>query len=234
MYNMTINNVSKRYTNHLVLENISIDFEEGKVYGLLGKNGVGKTTLLKIVVKLIPIKRYDEKIKILDSQRKMAALISNPSCYMNLRVKDNLKLYSILYYKNKNGQEQAIESIIKDLKIESMLKKKSCELSLGMLQQLKLALTFISGSNILILDEPFNGLDIEATLTLKEKIRKEKRLGKTIIITSHNTEQLEKICDDFVILHDAKITNVERKDLEKHSLEKIYCNILERGRAYAG
>ena len=69
MYSMTVKGITKKYMNNLVLNNISLAFEKGKVYGLVGKNGVGKTTLLKIIVKLIPTKIYDEKVKIFDSSK---------------------------------------------------------------------------------------------------------------------------------------------------------------------
>ena len=232
MNSITVNNITKKYMNNFVLDNVSFSLEKGKVYGLLGKNGAGKTTLLKIITKLIPLKMYDQKVKISYDNENIAALISNPSCYMNLSVKDNLSIYSMLYYKNKDEREKEIEKIIKDFTLESMLRKKANELSLGMLQKLKLALSFITNSNIVILDEPFNGLDIESTVILKEKIKESKKLGKTIIITSHNTEQLEKICDSFAILHQAKIINVSKEKLEKGSLEEIYCDILAGGKTY--
>lgn len=232
MNSITVNNITKKYMNNFVLDNVSFSLEKGKAYGLLGKNGAGKTTLLKIITKLIPLKMYDQKVKISDDNENIAALISNPSCYMNLSVKDNLSIYSMLYYKNKDEREKEIEKIIKDFTLESMLRKKANELSLGMLQKLKLALSFITNSNIVILDEPFNGLDIESTVILKEKIKESKKLGKTIIITSHNTEQLEKICDSFAILHKAKIINVSKEKLEKESLEEIYCDILAGGKTY--
>ena len=95
---------------------------------------------------------YDQKVKISDDNENIAALISNPSCYMNLSVKDNLSIYSMLYYKNKDEREKEIEKIIKDFTLESMLRPKANELSLGMLQKLKLALSFITNSNIVILD----------------------------------------------------------------------------------
>lgn len=232
MNSITVNNITKKYMNNFVLDNVSFSLEKGKAYGLLGKNGAGKTTLLKIITKLIPLKMYDQKVKISDDNENIAALISNPSCYMNLSVKDNLSIYSMLYYKNKDEREKEIEKIIKDFTLESMLRKKANELSLGMLQKLKLALSFITNSNIVILDEPFNGLDIESTVILKEKIKESKKLGKTIIITSHNTEQLEKICDSFAILYKAKIINVSKEKLEKESLEEIYCDILAGGKTY--
>lgn len=232
MNSITVNNITKKYMNNFVLDNVSFSLEKGKVYGLLGKNGVGKTTLLKIITKLIPLKMYYQKVKISDDNENIAALISNPSCYMNLSVKDNLSIYSMLYYINKDEREKEIEKIIKDFTLESMLRKKANELSLGMLQKLKLALSFITNSNIVILDEPFNGLDIESTVILKEKIKESKKLGKTIIITSHNTEQLEKICDSFAILHQAKIINVCKEKLEKGSFEEIYCDILAGGKTY--
>lgn len=175
---------------------------------------------------------YDKKVKVLDLCKNISVLISSPSCYMNLSVSDNLNLYSLLYYKNKIQREGAIKKIVKDFQMEQMLKKKANELSLGMLQKLKLAISFISDSNILILDEPFNGLDIESTLLLKQKIREEKESGKTIIITSHNTEQLEKICDVFMILNEAKIIKLDKNDLEKKNLEDIYCDILSGDKVY--
>ena len=150
MNSITVNNITKKYMNNFVLDNVSFSLEKGKVYGLLGKNGAGKTTLLKIITKLIPLKMYDQKVKISDDNENIAALISNPSCYMNLSVKDNLSIYSMLYYKNKDEREKEIEKIIKDFTLESMLRKKANELSLGMLQKLKLALSFITNSNIVI------------------------------------------------------------------------------------
>ena len=109
MNSITVNNITKKYMNNFVLDNVSFSLEKGKVYGLLGKNGAGKTTLLKIITKLIPLKMYDQKVKISDDNENIAALISNPSCYMNLNVKDNLSIYSMLYYKNKDEREKEIE-----------------------------------------------------------------------------------------------------------------------------
>lgn len=230
MYCAIVNNITKKYGDSKVLNNISFHLEEGKIYGLLGKNGVGKTTLLKIIVQLTPLEMYEKKIKIIKLQTKIAALISNPSCYMNLNVEDNLKLFSMLYYKNNHERKNIVRKTIIDFKLETMTRKKTKELSLGMLQKLKLAMTFMSDADLLVLDEPFNGLDIESSLLLKEKINEAKKLKKTIVITSHNTEQLEKICDKFMILHNTNLISIDNDKLVNSNLEKLYCDILDGGK----
>ncbi|MFM9413895.1 ATP-binding cassette domain-containing protein [Peptococcus simiae] len=143
---------------------------------------------------------------------------------MNLTVKDNLKLYSFLFYDRKVAREEAICKMIDDFRLKTMINQKVRSLSLGMLQKLKLALTFMPSTSILILDEPFNGLDIEGVLLLKEKINEAKNMGKTIMITSHNTEQLANLCDNFVILHESRIYSVSKNQIKDNSLEDIYCN----------
>lgn len=231
MYSMMIDGITKKYNGSLVLNKVSFTIEECKVYGLLGKNGTGKTTLLKMIVKLIPLEGYNEKVKISGNNKKVSALIENPSCYMNLTVEDNLWMYSALYYKNKTTRESIIKEIVRDFRLEKMLKKKAKSLSLGMLQKLKLAMTFISNANVLILDEPFNGLDIESSMLLKDKIFEEsKKHGKSIVITSHNTEQLEKICDSFAILEGSRLVAISKIELAKNSLEEIYCRVLSGGK----
>ena len=225
---LTVKNINKIYQGKDVLKNISIDIKEGEVYGLLGKNGIGKTTLLKIITRLIPISNYNRRIEVNTTNKTISALIDTPACYMNLSVKTNLQLCSYLYYKRVTERKKYIEEMILYFDLENMLHKKMSNLSLGMLQKVKLAMIFMANTECIILDEPFNGLDIESSLILKNKIKLlSKELNRTIIITSHNTEQLEKICDRFGILKRVELINVDKTQLNDMNLEEYYYKVVK-------
>lgn len=229
MYRMKVCNLSKSYGKHRILEDVSYGVRAGKIYGLLGKNGSGKTTFLKIIARLTPIRMYADKVSMMDAKGRLSAFIDQPACYMNLRVIDNLRLYAMLHMKNPHKREEAVQRMIRDFELRSMLKKKAGELSLGMFQKVKSAMTFLSDADLLIFDEPFNGLDMEATLFIQEKMNAAKACAKTIIITSHQIDKLVQICDSFVVLHEGKLTPIGTSALRKNSLEEMYSHIVEGG-----
>lgn len=229
MYRMEVCNLSKSYGKHRILEDVSYGVREGEICGLLGKNGSGKTTFLKIIARLIPTRMYADKITMTDAKGRLSAFVNQPACYMNLRVIDNLRLYAMLYIQNAHERDEAVKRAIQDFELRSMLKKKAGELSLGMLQKVKSAMTFLSDADLLIFDEPFNGLDMEATSLVKEKMNAAKACGKSIIITSHQIEKLAQICDSFVVLHEGKLTPIRTDALQKKGLEEMYSHIVEGG-----
>ena len=218
---LELKHISKKYKNREVLSDVSLDIYQGEIYGLLGKNGIGKTTLLKIITNIIPKKNIKGELELYGTKL-IGSLIENPACYMDLSVKENLDIYGVFV---KEDKENKIKEVIDNFELHSFLNKKAKELSLGMLQKLKLAMAFLSNGELLILDEPFNGLDIDGVISLRKQIKKVCcNQNKAIIITSHNTDELDKLCDRFGVLHKGNITEISKEEGE--NLEDAYINIL--------
>ncbi len=223
-------NISKTYGNSNILDKCSFSIGNAEIYGLIGKNGIGKTTLLKIISHIIPKNKFDGKvIYISDDYRDIGSLIESPNLFKDLSVKNNFKIYACLYSDNILERENEINKLVKIFQLENFLNKKVYSLSLGMLQKVRIALSFFTKSKLIILDEPFNGLDIDGVMTLRKHIANTAKLEKkSIIITSHNTDEMEKICDKFGILNNGKILEKTKEDLlnENTSLEKLYLKCL--------
>ncbi len=222
--------ISKIYGKNKILDNCSFSVAEAEIYGLIGKNGIGKTTLLKIISHLIPKNKFNGKIIYAgDDYRDIGSLIESPNLFKDLSVKKNFKLYAYLYSDNVLERKNEINKLVKIFQLENFLNKKVYSLSLGMLQKVRIALSFFTKSKLIILDEPFNGLDIDGVMILRKYIDDTAKLKKkSIIITSHNTDEMEKICDKFGILNNGKIIEKTKNDLvnENTSLEEIYLKYL--------
>ncbi len=218
------NKISKSYGKKSVLSEVDINVYKGEVYGLLGKNGEGKTTLLKIISNCIPKSKYSGNLE-LNTSKSIGSVIDTPACFLDLSVLENLKLYNLI---ESDKTTNKMKEVIEKFDLTDFLNKKAKDLSLGMLQRVRLALAFISDADLIVLDEPFNGLDLETVLSLREEItRFSKTDKKTIIITSHDTEQLEKLCDRYGILNKGKLIEFSKEEqVENGSLETVYIKIL--------
>lgn len=212
-----VQNVTKRYANHLALDNISLSIEKGSVFGLLGPNGAGKTTLIRILNQITapdtgviifkgrPIQKNDiELIGYLPEERGL---------YKKMKVGEQA-----LYLAQLKGlsKKEALDKLVywfRKFEIESWWNRKVEELSKGMQQKVQFITTIIHSPEFLILDEPFSGFDPINTNLLKQEILELKKNGTTIILSTHNMESVEEICDDIVLI------NKSRKVLEGHLSE---------------
>jgi len=204
-----IQNVTKRFSNHLALNKISFSINKGVVFGLLGPNGAGKTTLIRILNQITapdsgnilfeghPIKRTDiERIGYLPEERGL---------YKKMKVGEQA-----LYLAQLKGlsKEEAIKRLhywFKKFEISYWWERKVEELSKGMQQKVQFITTIIHQPEFLIFDEPFSGFDpINANL-MKEEILELKKKGATIILSTHNMASVEEICDDIVLINNAEI-----------------------------
>jgi ABC-2 type transport system ATP-binding protein len=204
-----IQNVTKRFSNHLALNKISFSINKGVVFGLLGPNGAGKTTLIRILNQITapdsgtilfeghPIKRTDiERIGYLPEERGL---------YKKMKVGEQA-----LYLAQLKGlsKEEAIKRLhywFKKFEISIGWNAKVEELSKGMQQKVQFITTIIHQPEFLIFDEPFSGFDpINANL-MKEEILELKKKGATIILSTHNMASVEEICDDIVLINNAEI-----------------------------
>ena len=231
---LKINNLSKTYRNGRGIKAISFQVQEGDVYGLLGPNGSGKTTTMKIITGLSRADQGD--VQIFGSSvendgekslEQVGCLIEAPAVYEYLSAKENLENAAAYYSDIKSPR---IEDILRQTGLLHYQNDKVKEFSLGMKQRLGLALALLSNPKLVILDEPANGLDIEGMVAIREIIMKQaKSKGITFLISSHLAHELELMCNKIAIMKDGYLLKtvtmeevIERsRTLENYFLETI-------------
>ncbi len=204
--------VTKRFKDNLVLDNIELDIPEGSVFGLLGINGCGKTTILRLLVGFYKTTKgqilYDNK-KLSKTQDKLREEIGfttqDSAFYPKLTVEENIRYFGALYGLKKQTIEKNLEKILKLVELEQVRNKTAQYLSGGMQRRLDMACSLIHVPRVLILDEPTEDLDPVLRKEILHLIRKIKEIGTTVIITSHRLEDIEQVCDRVAILHNKKI-----------------------------
>lgn len=210
MDRVSFNNVTKEFKNKAVLKGVSFNIEAGDIYGLIGENGAGKTTLLKLIVNLL--KPTSGNIQVLgkeikkdsyDYLRNIGALIDEPVFYKKLTLYENFKVHCeyLGFY-----DEEKLESILRRVGLHNKKDRKIKELSFGEKQRLAIAYALITEPELLILDEPTNGLDPIAIVELREILLKLNReFNTTIIISSHAINELETLVNKVMFLKNGEI-----------------------------
>ncbi len=208
MLPLKITEISKSF-KHQVLDNISLEVKPGEIFGFIGLNGIGKTTLIKIILDLLDQDNGEVEIfgvsRLLPKSRKKLCYLPEkfqPSNY--LKGEEFLK-FTLDFYGKKLDVSKA-ESICKNLDLDvKVLKEKVTKYSKGMVQKLGLLAVFLSEAELVILDEPMSGLDPKARIALKKELISYKNKGKTIFFSSHILSDMDEICDSIAVLHDKKI-----------------------------
>ena len=213
------NDLTKRYGDKNAADKINIHVKKGEIYGLIGRNGAGKTTILKMLSGLSTPTEGSYSIfgktgKELDPVRsKVGTLIENPGLYPNMSAYENLKLKCIVMDRNK---DEYINELLSLVGLQNTGKKAVKKFSMGMKQRLGIALALIGDPEIIILDEPINGLDPQGIAEMRDILTTlSRQKGLTIIISSHILEELAKIADAYGIIHDGKLlVEMTAKELE--------------------
>ena len=197
--------VSKSFGEFTAVKELSLDVRAGRIFGLLGPNGAGKTTTIRMIVNITApdsgsISLFGRKIDP-ELQDRIGYLPEERGLYRRMRVVDQLRFFAEL--KNIHGKqaESKIDEWLARVKLSEWKNKRSMELSKGMQQKIQFITTVIHDPDLLILDEPFSGLDPINTELLKEIVLELKRAGKTIIFSTHQMEVAERICDDICLLN---------------------------------
>lgn len=205
-----VKNVTKTYKGINVINDVSISFESGNIYGIIGTNGSGKTMLLRAIAGLIipssgAIYVDDKQLhKELDFPPEMGILIEKPEFLKNLTGFDNLKLLAEV--KNMITDDD-IREYMRKFELDPDSKKSVRKYSLGMRQKLGIIQAIMENQKILILDEPFNGLDEGTVELFRNMLLKYKKEERLIIITSHHKEDIEAVCDFTYKIADGQIVN---------------------------
>lgn len=192
-----IENVTKKFKENTVLNNVSINFEKGNIHGLIGRNGSGKTVLMKCICGFIPVTSGSITVrnKVIcknNVPENIGLIIETPGFLPNYSGYRNLKFLADISGKaNKNAIIRSIESV----GLDPHSKKHVGKYSLGMRQRLGLAQAIMEDPDLLILDEPMNGLDKDGVKDMRDYLLKLKEQGKTMLIASHSAEDIEILCD---------------------------------------
>ena len=189
-----VSELRKSYGIHIVLKGLNFQIEKGEVFSLLGVNGAGKTTSLECIEGL---KKYDSGTIIVNG--KMGIQLQSSSLPAHIKPMEAIKLFA------KWNRAEIDYSMLHTLGIKEIEKKQYARLSTGQKRRLHLALALISNPDIIFLDEPTAGLDVEGRLSLHEQIRKLKSQGKTIVLASHDMAEVEALCDRIAILNHGNI-----------------------------
>jgi ABC-2 type transport system ATP-binding protein len=209
---VVLRNVTKRFDDFTAVSDLSLEVRGGRIFGLLGPNGAGKTTTIRMIVNIFApdtgtVELFGKKITPANQDR-IGYLPEERGLYKKMKVVDQIRFFAEL--KNVSGKEadRRIDRWLERLKLSEWKAKKSSELSKGMQQKVQFITTVLHEPDLLILDEPFSGLDPVNVDLLKEIVLELKQAGKTIIFSTHQMEVAEKICDDICLI------NRSRKVLE--------------------
>ncbi len=200
----------KNFGKKQILKDVSFEIKEGDILGFIGPNGAGKTTTIKLILGLqsitsgkVYINGYNVEKEFTKAIEKVGAIVENPDMYMYMSGYDNLKLVSNMY---KGIGTKRIDEVVKLVKLENRINDKVSKYSLGMRQRLGIAQAILHKPNLLILDEPTNGLDPEGIKEMREllvSLAKNEKMA--ILISSHNLAELDNFCNKVCIIKNGEI-----------------------------
>lgn len=221
----------KSFKNQKAVNKISLNIGKGKVYGLLGPNGAGKSTTLKMLTGVLKPTAgeiyFNGKPWSRAVLSQMGALIENPPVYGNLSARENLKVRSLLL----GVGEKRIDEVLRIVSLADTGKKKAGQFSLGMKQRLGIAMALLGEPELLILDEPTNGLDPIGIEELRGLIRSFPAQGITVVLSSHILSEVQLIADDVGIISNG-ILGYEGPLEQGQDLEELFMNVVREAREY--
>ncbi|MDD7131667.1 MAG: ABC transporter ATP-binding protein [Firmicutes bacterium] len=233
-----IKNVSKTYNGKKkVLKNISFKIEGGEIFAFIGHNGAGKTTMIKCIMGILGFEEGDIlvdnksiKEEPLECKRIMAYVADNPDLYENMKAIDFINFICDMYEVSEDIRRENTLKYAKMFEIEDKLNDDISSFSHGMKQKIALIAALAHNPKVLIMDEPFVGLDPKAVYDMKEIMRNMAKDGKTIFFSTHILDVAEKLCDRVAIIKDGTIVKVGKmKDIKgDESLEQVFLELGEK------
>ena len=229
-----IKNVTKKYGNKKALDNVSFDVNDGEIFAFIGHNGAGKTTLIKAIMGIhdfdegdIIINGKSIKDKGIECKKEMAFVPDNPELYENMTAINFINFICDMYEVDLEERKNNIDKYAKMFEIENNLNEPISSFSHGMKQKVALIAALSHNPKILIMDEPFVGLDPKAVFDIKEVMHEMVKEGKTIFFSTHILDVAEKLCTRVAIIKMGEIVKVgTMKDIKgDKSLEKVFLEL---------
>ena len=221
-------NLTKKFGKKEVLHDVSLELYEGDILGFIGPNGAGKTTTIKLILGLqsitsgtVNINGFNVKKDFVDAIKGVGAIVESPDVYMYLSGRQNLNMIARMY---KGITKERINEVIEISGLGNRIDDKVSKYSLGMRQRLGIAAAILHKPNVLILDEPTNGLDPEGIRDLRNllvKLSQEEHMG--ILISSHNLFELESFCNKVCIIQNGKVIDTQNiEELKKEASDSLF------------
>ncbi len=226
--------VCKSFGEKVALDNVSVDIPKGKIFGLLGPNGAGKTTLIRIINRItIPNQGtvlFNGQPITQDDVAKIGYLPEERGLYRKMKVGEQAMYFAQLKGMSYNEAMTALKEWFVKFGIESWWNKKVEELSKGMAQKVQFITTVVHKPSLLILDEPFSGFDPVNAQIIREEILKLKENGATIILSTHNMESVEELCDNIALFNKSHVVitggvDEIRRKYGNNNVELIYTSL---------
>ena len=232
---LELKNVNKTFGKRKVIDNISLDVKEGEIYGFLGPNGSGKTTTIKMILRMIDldsgeirVNGYDTKKEFEKAMEYIGAIVENPDMYKYMSGIDNLKLHARI----RNIDQKRIQEVLELVELKDRAKDKVGKYSLGMKQRLGLALTLLHKPKVLILDEPTNGLDPAGIKKLRDILKEiSHKKGVAVFVSSHILSEMQLMCDKVAVIDNGKLMKVEEITHSQEKVEKLEIRVKETEKA---
>ena len=229
-----IKNVTKLYGEKKAINNISFDVSDGEIFAFIGHNGAGKTTLIKSIVGIhdfeigdILINGKSIKTSTIDCKKDMAYVPDNPELYENMKAIDFINFICDMYEVKYEERKANIDKYAKIFEMEENLNNVISSFSHGMKQKIALISALSHNPNVLVMDEPFVGLDPKAVFDMKEIMNEMIKQGKTVFFSTHILDVAEKLCSRVAIIKNGELVKVGKMDEIRgdKSLEKVFLEL---------
>ncbi|MDR2873562.1 MAG: ABC transporter ATP-binding protein [Methanobrevibacter sp.] len=235
-----LKNTDKSFDNVIkVLDNVSFAVQKNSITGYLGPNGAGKSTTIKLLLGLIEVDNgeamingvnlYEDSDLSIQIRKSVGCMLEYDTLYPSLTAKENIKYWGQLYGLNINETEIKAENLLKKMKLKNISVSKY---SNGMKKRLSFAKSIIHDPEVLILDEPTSGVDFESRLIIREIIKELHEKGSTIFLSSHDLEEVRKICTDIIIINQGqiqvqgKLNDIMQNNENYNNIEDIYTSVI--------
>ena len=234
---LELKNVSKSFGKRKIIDDISLEVKEGEILGFLGPNGSGKTTTIKMILRLIDMDSGEIKVNGFDNKKQfenamecIGAIVENPDMYKYMSALDNLKLHARI----RNISTRRINEVIELVGLKGRENDKVGKYSLGMKQRLGLALTLLHKPKILILDEPTNGLDPAGIKQLRDILKEiAHKKGVAVFVSSHILSEMQLMCDRVAVIDNGKVVKIQKvkEQAEEETIEKVELRVVNKEKA---
>jgi ABC-2 type transport system ATP-binding protein len=225
---ISVSRISKRFGSLQAVDGVSFDVEDGEFFGLLGPNGAGKTTSIRMMTGVMKpdsggvliggreLRRHPLEIK-----REMGVIPEVGTVYPDLSARENLELFGRFYGMDRAAREEAADRLLKEFGLEERADDYLRKFSKGMRQRVSIGCAMVHGPKVLFLDEPTEGLDVQSRRMITEKVRSLNRNGTTVMLTTHNIEEANRLCHRVCIINKGKVVAIDTPEHLRATCEEI-------------